>query len=146
MVGSPFPRDRCKVDAMKPVATHRGSACVLVVDDNAISRKIAVALLQSLGYDADVAIDGREAIDAVAERHYDAVLMDCYMPHMDGFTATAEIRRRETDHRTPIVACSVSARAVERGRAAGMDDALDKPIDLRKLSDVMRRWTSPAIA
>ena len=74
---------------------------------------------------------------------YDAVLMDCQMPRMDGYAATAEIRRIENGHHTPIVAMTASAMAADRDRclAEGMDDYLSKPIDRAALQRVLRRCT-----
>jgi CheY-like chemotaxis protein len=115
---------------------------VLVVEDNAVNRKVAVALLDKLGYIADTAGDGIEALEAMQRTRYDVVLMDCQMPRMDGYEATAEIRRRETDEHTPIVAMTASAMATDRERclAEGMDDYLSKPIDRAVLSSTLRRW------
>jgi signal transduction histidine kinase/DNA-binding response OmpR family regulator len=114
---------------------------VLVVEDNAVNRKVAVALLDKLGYVADTAADGIEALDALRRTHYDVVLMDCQMPRMDGYEATAEIRRRENGDHTPIVAMTASAMAADRERclAEGMDEYLAKPIDRTALSDTLRR-------
>ena len=104
---------------------------MLVVEDNAVNRKVAVGILRNLGYDADVAIDGVEAVEALSHRRYDAILMDCQMPRMDGYDATRAIRSLEYgDRHTPIIAMTASAMESDREAclAAGMDEFLSKPI------------------
>jgi signal transduction histidine kinase/CheY-like chemotaxis protein len=132
-------RDERPVQAAPPKPTGLGR--VLVVEDNAVNRKVAVALLDRLGYIADTAVDGFEAVEAVDRVEYDAVLMDCQMPRMDGYEATAEIRLREVGRRTPIVAMTASAMASDRERCLteGMDDYLSKPIDRTALAEALAR-------
>ena len=117
---------------------------ILVVEDNEINQVVAVGLLESAGYTADVAVDGVEAVAALAGDHgYDAVLMDIRMPRMDGFAATRQIRASErAGTRVPIIAMTASALEGERERclAAGMDDFLTKPVDSHRLHGVIRRW------
>jgi CheY-like chemotaxis protein len=112
---------------------------ILVVEDNLINQKVAVALLTQMGYGCDVATDGRQALDFLDQREYGAVLMDCQMPVMDGYETTREIRRREGDAHTAIVAMTASAMASDRARclAVGMDDYLAKPIDRQLLASVL---------
>jgi CheY-like chemotaxis protein/HPt (histidine-containing phosphotransfer) domain-containing protein len=120
---------------------------VLIAEDNAANRKLALAMLHRLGYSADAAASGLEAIEAVHKLRYDAVLMDCRMPEMDGFQATAEIRRRETSPpRIPIIAMTADAMEGDRQRCldAGMDDYLSKPVSFESLAAVLDRWLSPA--
>jgi CheY-like chemotaxis protein len=117
---------------------------VLLVEDNDTNQLVAVGLLTSLGYQADVAGDGLQACEMTAAGHYDAILMDCQMPLMDGFTATARLRDREQKDRTrtPIIAMTASALAADRQRclAAGMDDYLAKPVDPDELAHALDRW------
>ena len=116
---------------------------VLVVDDNLINQKVVVALLTKMHYETDVAADGLEALEALGERSYDVVLMDIYMPNMDGFEATEEIRRQETDSYTPIVALTGSALEADRERCfeVGMDDFIVKPVQRDVLSATLLRLT-----
>jgi signal transduction histidine kinase/CheY-like chemotaxis protein len=120
---------------------------ILVADDNYVNQRVAVRMLERLGYAVDVAGDGREAVAAARERPYDLVLMDCQMPEMDGFEATAEIRRSENaDRRTPIVAMTANVGPGDRARclAAGMDDFLPKPVHHEALAALLDRLLQPA--
>jgi CheY-like chemotaxis protein len=100
-------------------------------------------MLETLGYPVDVAADGSEALTALGRIRYAAVLMDCQMPGMDGYEATAEIRRREVEaSRTPIIAMTASAMQSDRERClgVGMDDYISKPMRLEAVADVLERW------
>ncbi len=137
-----------------PVAarTTPGSACVLVVDDNEISRLVVVRTLEKLGYRADVAGNGPDALAAVAAvpgGHYAAVLMDCQMLGTDGYQAASEIRRLEGGGRhTPIIAMTacVATGDAERCLAAGMDDFLPKPVQDSALAGVLSSWVEDEVA
>jgi PAS domain S-box-containing protein len=125
----------------RPRATRSG--LVLVVDDNVTNQKIAIHMLETLGHRTDVAADGVEAVDACGNVQYDLVLMDCRMPHMDGYEATRAIRDVEgSSRRTPIVAMTASAMFADHQRCltAGMDDYLSKPVRLVDLADKVDRW------
>jgi hypothetical protein len=116
---------------------------VLVVDDNATNRKIAVRMLGTLGHRTDVAANGMEAAVACAEVAYDLVLMDCRMPVMDGYEATQLIRAAEgATRRTPVVAMTASTMVADRQRCldVGMDDFLSKPVRLADIADTVDRW------
>jgi CheY-like chemotaxis protein len=115
---------------------------VLLAEDNVVNQKIALRLLEKAGMQVDVVVNGREAIAAVERAAYDLILMDCQMPEMDGFEATAEIRRRERGNRhLPICALTANAMAGDRERclAAGMDDYISKPIGLQQLQEAIQR-------
>ena len=117
---------------------------VLIADDNAINQRVALALCAKLGLRADAVADGAEAVSVSARVSYDMVLMDCQMPEMDGYAATAAIRSREATSgtsRLPIIALTAHAMRGDRDRciAAGMDDYLSKPIRIEELSRVAAR-------
>jgi PAS domain S-box-containing protein len=117
---------------------------VLLAEDNEINQMVAVDTLSMLGYEVDVARDGIEVLELAGTKPYRAILMDCQMPRMDGYTATAELRKRERgDQHIPIIAMTAHALAEDRQRclAAGMDDYLAKPIDPVKLQDTLDQWT-----
>jgi PAS domain S-box-containing protein len=116
---------------------------VLVVEDNAVNQLVAVGLLGALGYGSRVAEDGVAALAALAEEHFDAVLMDVQMPRMDGYAATRAIRADESDGtRLPVIAMTAAAVEGERDRClvAGMDDFLTKPVDAAALASVLHQW------
>ncbi|MFP4307353.1 MAG: PAS domain S-box protein [Desulfococcaceae bacterium] len=121
---------------------------ILVVEDNRVNLEVALRLLGKLGYTADIAADGREALAALRDRRYDLVLMDCQMPVMDGFEATRRIRAGEAgeeNRRRPIVALSAHVMKGFRERCleAGMDDYLPKPVDPVRFSEAIERWLKP---
>jgi len=113
---------------------------VLVVEDNQVNQLVAQGILTKLGYLVDVAADGLQALTALDASAYSAVLMDCHMPRMDGFAATAEIRRREgVSRHTPIIAMTAGAMTEDRDRCldAGMDGFVSKPVDVTALERVL---------
>jgi CheY-like chemotaxis protein len=116
---------------------------VLVAEDSPVNQIVAARALERCGCRAEVVADGREALRSLEARHYDAVLMDCQMPVMDGYAATVELRRRETFERhTPVIAMTAHAMEGDRERclAAGMDDYVSKPMRHADLAEALIRW------
>lgn len=117
---------------------------VLVVEDNASSRVVASTMLQYMGCRTDAVSSGSEAVGMVRSNSYDLILMDCNMPEMSGFEATAEIRRIEGDKKHTVI-IALTANAIkgyrEKCLAAGMDDYLCKPVRSYELKDIILRWT-----
>src|SRR5207253_2599240 len=119
-------------------------ARVLLVEDNPVNLEVAVGILESCGCQVETATNGVEALDRYADREYSLIFMDCQLPGMDGFEATAAIRKQETDpnRRVPIVALTASAIEGDREQclAAGMDDYLPKPFTTEQMRSVLATW------
>jgi len=123
----------------------RSTVRILVVEDNPTNQKLALRLLEKVGCPADVAANGKEAIEALKKLQYDLVLMDVQMPEMDGFEATRIIRNPKSDinqHEIPIVAMTAHAMKKDQDRCldAGMDDYISKPIRSEKLREVLKKY------
>ena len=118
---------------------------ILVAEDNAINRDVALAQLQKLGMSADAVCNGAEAVAAVERGSYDLVLMDCQMPVLDGYEATRDIRR-SAKAGIPIVAITADAMSADRERCLkeGMNDYIAKPVDVHELAFVIARWLPAA--
>jgi signal transduction histidine kinase/DNA-binding response OmpR family regulator len=128
-----------------PLPPGGDGASVLVVEDQAVNATMLSHLLRKDGHTVRIAANGRLAVDAVREQRFDLVLMDIHMPEMDGLEAARQIREfeRTQGFRTPIVALTAHTAAGydERCRAAGMDDFLAKPIDFKRLREIVQRFS-----
>jgi len=126
-----------------------GTVRVLVAEDSPLNRQVALKQLERLGYAADGVADGTEAIEAVKRQHYDIILMDCQMPEMSGYEATYTIRERERSAkeeselvpRVYIIAMTANTEADNRSKCeqAGMDDYINKPVELSELEAAVHR-------
>ncbi len=148
------------VAALRPAAGHEAGSRVVVpartqfagrvllAEDNPVNQEVALGLLEALGLSVDIADNGRQAVDRVAATRYDLVLMDCQMPELDGFAATAEIRghEQESGGHLPIVALTANALDGDREicLAAGMDDYLSKPFTREQLATTLDALVAPA--
>ena len=124
-------------------------ARILLAEDNAINQEVAGAVLKKLGFEVHLVANGNEAIQALCERDYDLVLMDCEMPELDGYEATERIRNGRTGVRNPlipIIALTADALSGDRDRCLqrGMDDYLAKPAEPRQLAEVINKWLAAA--
>ena len=128
---------------------------ILVADDNSINQRVAVRILQQLGYTPDVADNGRAVLDQLDQKPYDFIFMDVMMPEMDGLEATRMLRKRQAagDHahyRSRIVVCAMTAHAMagdrEKCLASGMDDYLAKPVRPKDVRDMLEKWCGKVLA
>jgi CheY-like chemotaxis protein len=131
-----------EIEAPEPESASTAGLHILLAEDSIINQRVAVGLLSKWGHHVEVVSDGRDAVNALAERDYDLVLMDVQMPVMDGLEATAMVRKQEaeTSRHIPIIAMTASAMKGDRERflAAGMDEYVSKPFEpeaLRELID-----------
>ena len=123
--------------------SRRANVRILVAEDNIVNQKVALKILEKLGFRADAVANGLEAVKAVNDMPYDLVLMDCQMPEMDGYKATWEIRNSKSEIKNlPIIALTANAMKGDREKCinAGMDDYLAKPLSPKALADMLEKW------
>lgn len=148
VVGS-MSKDHIQEVEVDPVSTDKprfDGVRLLLVEDNEINREIARVLLSRQGVILDYAENGLEALSKLEEQHYDAVLMDCQMPVMDGYEATRTIRQKPELKDLPIIAMTANVTTHDREKAidSGMDDLIGKPIDVDAMFETLSRWLDSA--
>jgi len=134
-------------EAMHGHQARLRGAQILLVEDNAINREIALTVLRLADIDVSVACDGQEALDMLGRQHFDGVLMDCQMPVMDGYAATRALRQQPQWRELPVIAMTANAMVGDREKvlAAGMNDHVAKPIKVEELFATLARWVRPAV-
>lgn len=144
------PKGTANADADESIAEAPTGIRILLVEDNAVNQRVAIAMLQKMNHRIDVANNGLEAVDAFNRIPYDIILMDCMMPELDGLEATRRIRRAEDDdHRIPIIAMTANAMKGDRERCleVGMDDYISKPVRAADLRAMITKWSrDPSVA
>jgi len=141
--GAETPRDSSLERLAKALEEKAPAGRLLVAEDNAVNQMVVRRMVEKLGYRAEIAGNGREAVEAFLKSRYDLILMDCQMPEMDGLQATAAIRAAEqAGQRVPIIALTAHATTGDREAclAAGMDDYLSKPLILDVLKSKLAQW------
>ncbi|WP_126454350.1 response regulator [Sulfuriflexus mobilis] len=118
---------------------------ILVAEDNPVNQKVVIGMLSKLGYNADIAHNGAEVLEAMARNDYAIIFMDCLMPVMDGYEATRSIRASESEHKSEhiyIVALTANAMSGDQEKclAAGMDDYIPKPLSINTIKQVLEKY------
>jgi len=135
--------------AVETEARQMSALRILIAEDNQVNQQVALGLLENLGYRADVAADGFEAVEMLRQYNYDLVFMDLQMPGMDGLSATSEIREMGGERgRVPIIAMTANAMTSDRDAclSVGMDDYIAKPVNRRALAKLMDKWAQRVAA
>lgn len=123
-------------------STKRLQGKILVVDDDPVNQTVASAMLETVGLQAETAMNGQQAVEMALKKPYDLILMDCQMPEMDGYQATKRIRQLQSSSRSVIIGITANAMAEDKRKciASGMDDYLPKPIDLDTFTRLLEQW------
>lgn len=113
---------------------------ILLAEDNPTTQSLVSVIMEQLGFDLTIVDNGQAAVELLEKEVVDLVLMDCQMPQMDGFKATAELRAKGIE--TPVVALTAYTREenIEKCLAAGMNDFLSKPFRLSEMRDILQKW------
>ncbi|MBW8830589.1 MAG: AAA family ATPase [Burkholderiales bacterium] len=138
-------RDVRRKEALLDHRAALAGAHILLVEDNAINQELAVDLLNGAGVAVKVASDGQQALDMLARERFDAVLMDCQMPVMDGYAATRALRQQPQLRALPVIAMTANAMVGDREAvlAAGMNDHIAKPINIDEMFATLAKWLAP---
>jgi PAS domain S-box-containing protein len=138
-------RDARREEALLDHRATLAGAHILLVEDNAINQELVVDLLSRAGVAVRVASDGQLALDMLARESFDAVLMDCQMPVMDGYAATRALRQQQQLRELPVIAMTANAMVGDREAvlAAGMNDHIAKPIDIDEMFATLAKWLAP---
>jgi signal transduction histidine kinase/DNA-binding response OmpR family regulator/HPt (histidine-containing phosphotransfer) domain-containing protein len=138
-------RNARREEAMVDDRTALAEARILLVEDNVFNQELAVDLLSRAGVVVSVAGDGQQALDMLARERFDAVLMDCQMPVMDGYAATQALRERPSLRNLPVIAMTANAMVGDREAvlAAGMNDHIAKPIVVAEMFATLAKWVKP---
>jgi CheY-like chemotaxis protein len=148
VLGFSVPRLARTTKREEAMAGHQARLCgahLLLVEDNAVNREIALAVLRRAGIVVSVACDGREALDMLGRERFDGVLMDCQMPVMDGYETTRQLRLQPQWRELPVIAMTANALVGDRAEviAAGMNDHIAKPIRVDEMFATLARWIRP---
>jgi CheY-like chemotaxis protein len=133
-------------EAMHDQQAGLAGAHILLVEDNEINRELALDVLSGAGIIVSVACDGQEALDMLERETFDAVLMDCQMPELDGYAATRRLRQRPGLAKLPVIAMTANAMVGDRAKVleAGMNDHIAKPLKFDDMFAVLARWVRPS--
>nr|WP_321266291.1 PAS domain S-box protein [uncultured Sulfurimonas sp.] len=142
---SAFGKEITKYRNYHNVAKSIGGGVILVVEDNLQNQEVAKELLEKVGVIAEIASNGMEALEMLEENEYDAVLMDCQMPIMDGYEATQKLRENNDFENLPIIAMTANSMQSDKDKCflAGINDIITKPINVNNFYNTLEKWVKP---